>query len=412
MDLKAAHTLVAIVRTADWLTADRARAYLRILLIATVAIVLGVVALSRGGIDPRGEALGTDFVSFWAASKLALSGNPAAAWDVAAHHGAETAIFGRDLGYAAFFYPPVYLLFCLPLALLPYLASLALWLAVTGSAWALVMRGWLGAKFGWLPIAAFPAVLDNVGHGQNGFISGALIGAGALWLRQRPIAAGVCFGALVYKPQLAIVVPFALIAARRWSTAMAAAATAVALIALSTAVFGVDSWRAFTANAGLARATLEQGLVEPGKMQSTFAAMRVLGGPLAAAYAAQAVVALAVIAGLVSTQRRGLRPDGEGALLIAATLLVTPFLLDYDLTLLAAPLAFLARAGVATGFRPWEKSALLAGFVLPAISRSLATGLHLPLAPLVLAALFVLILRRVREAPVPVGTQVLDRVAP
>ena len=37
---------------------------------------------------------------------------------------------------------------------------------------------------------------------------------------------------------------------------------------------------------------------------------------------------------------------------------------------------------------------LAAAFVLPAVSRTLATGLHLPLAPLVMAALYALILRR------------------
>ena len=48
--------------------------------------------------------------------------------DIAAHHAQQTAIFGRDTGYAAFFYPPIFLLVCLPLAVLPYLAALAAWL--------------------------------------------------------------------------------------------------------------------------------------------------------------------------------------------------------------------------------------------------------------------------------------------
>jgi len=63
-------------------------------------------------------------------------------------------------------------------------------------------------------------------------------------------------------------------------------------------------------------------------------------------------------------------------------------------TILAAPLAWMLREGARTGFLSWEKTVLVAAFVLPAISRTLATAANLPLAPFVLAALFVVVLRR------------------
>ena len=80
--------------------------------------------------------------------------------------------------------------------------------------------------------------------------------------------------------------------------------------------------------------------------------------------------------------------------MIGAALLASPFLLDYDLVILAAPLAWMVSEGMRTGFRDWEKTGLAAAFVLPAVSRTLATQIHLPLAPFVLAGLFALILRR------------------
>jgi hypothetical protein len=80
--------------------------------------------------------------------------------------------------------------------------------------------------------------------------------------------------------------------------------------------------------------------------------------------------------------------------MIVAALIASPFLLDYDLVILAAPLAWLLGEAARTGFRDWEKTTLAAAFVLPAVSRMLAAQAHLPLAPLVLAALLVLILRR------------------
>jgi hypothetical protein len=105
-------------------------------------------------------------------------------------------------------------------------------------------------------------------------------------------------------------------------------------------------------------------------------------------------VALAACAGLVALQRRAFRGAAEGPAMAAAALLASPFLLDYDLLLLAIPLAWMAREGLRTGFRPWEKLALAAAFVLPLMSRPLASTVGLPLAPIVIGAVFVLVLRR------------------
>lgn len=379
---------------ADWLTANRARAWGWLLLAVTALIALAWVGAARGGLDVTGKPLGTDFTSFWAASKLALAGSPARAYDAAAHHAQQTAIFGRDTGYAAFFYPPIFLMICLPLATLPYLAALAAWLTATGALYWRMARAWLGAAFGAMPIFAFPAVLTNIGHGQNGFLSAALFGGGALWLQRRPILAGLCLGALAYKPHLGVMIPVALAIAGRWKAFAAAAAAVVALAAASYGLFGQETWRAFLADSSLARSALEQGLVGDGKMQSAFAAVRLWGGGLGLAYGAQAAAAAFAAAGLLWLQRRAPNSGAEGPAMIVAALLASPFLLDYDLVILAAPLAWMLREGVRSGFLSWEKTILLAAFVLPAVSRTLATEARLPLAPLVMAALFVAVLRR------------------
>src|SRR5579863_7622199 len=156
---------VVWLRDADWLTRERAAAYCRIIFAVTFGLALLWIALSRGGVDSTGKPLGTDFVSFWTASKIALGGRPAEVYDIAVHQAEQAALFSRDVGYSAFFYPPPFLLICLPLATLPYLWSLAAWLAVTGFAYWRVVSAWLGERFGTLPILAFPAVLSNLGHG-------------------------------------------------------------------------------------------------------------------------------------------------------------------------------------------------------------------------------------------------------
>ena len=80
--------------------------------------------------------------------------------------------------------------------------------------------------------------------------------------------------------------------------------------------------------------------------------------------------------------------------MVAASLLASPFLLDYDLTLLAIPLAWSAREGLRDGFAPGEKSVLVLAYLLPLFSRTLAGALGLPLAPLTIAAMFYFVLKR------------------
>ena len=90
------------LRDADWLTRDRASAYVKILFFMTVAAALLWIALAEGGVDRAGKPLGTDFVSFWAASQIALSGRPAAVYDIATHQAAQSALFSRDGGEIRF----------------------------------------------------------------------------------------------------------------------------------------------------------------------------------------------------------------------------------------------------------------------------------------------------------------------
>ena len=244
------------LRDADWLNAERARAYPRLLLAASLALALIWIAIAvvHGGVDAAGKPLGTDFVSFWTASQLTLQGRAVEAYDFAAHWAAQKALFGPDVGYAAFFYPPPYLIVCAPLAALPYFWSLAIWLFATGLAYWRALRAWAGPHFEAAVLFAFPAFLSNAGHGQNGFLSAALLGGGALLLSRRPVVAGLLFGALVFKPQLALMIPFALIAARRWTTLAVTAATAAAICVTSWGIWGEAVWRAFFDAAPLARA--------------------------------------------------------------------------------------------------------------------------------------------------------------
>src|SRR5204862_2503943 len=90
---------------------------------------------------------------------------------------------------------------------------------------------------------ACPFTAWNLLAGQNGFLTGALLGAGLLCLERRPILAGVFIGCLTYKPQFGILIPLALIGSREWQTLAAAAITAAVLAGISIAALGLGSWQ-------------------------------------------------------------------------------------------------------------------------------------------------------------------------
>jgi hypothetical protein len=133
-------------------------------------------------------------------------------------------------------------------------------------------------------------------------------------------------------------------------------------------------------------------------MQSIFAAVRLLGGSMSAAYALHTTVALIVASALIYLCRSLPIGHGVGAAMATATLLASPFLLGYDLLLLAIPMVWIVREAARTGYLPWEKPMLAMAFLLPLLSTTFADRLHVPLAPPVIMLLFVAVFRRAIRA--------------
>jgi hypothetical protein len=204
----------------------------------------------------------------------------------------------------------------------------------------------------------------------------------------------------VCKPQLAVCVPVALLAARRIRVVVACGATALGLCALSWFAFGTAVWRGFLANAPNARADIETIAIKWPKLQSAFGTVRLAGGGNAPAYALQAAVSTFAILVLATAAWR--RPGArlEAGLMVCAALLFTPFLYDYDLAILAVPMACLMAEALRAGWRNWEKTALLATYLLPLAARASGMGLGIIIGPPFMAALLLLLARRARR-PAP-----------
>jgi alpha-1,2-mannosyltransferase len=392
------------LRSGQWLTAARARGYSLILLAFCAIAAAGWIALSDGLIDRNGKPIGTDFASFYAAGSLVLDGRAGDVYNLAAHYAREQRIFGAATPYYGWLYPPVFLLVATPLALMPYLLALAVWqistfalyLSVIGRIVARMRTHGIVIGPVWLPVAAgFPAVFINLGHGQNGLLTAGLFGAALLALPARPVVSGALFGLLAYKPQFALVVPIALLAAAQWRAIVAAGITVMMLVGITSLVFGGDLWLAFAASTETSRKLLlEQGDVGFEKLQSVFAAVRMSGGGVPLAYAVQGVVSAAVVSGTVWAWRSACDRDLKAALLVIATVLASPHVLDYDLVILALAIAFSVSAGFTRGFRDYEISLLAAAWIVPLISRGVAGATGIPLGLLVMLALYVFTLRR------------------
>lgn len=348
-----------------------------------------------------------DFVSFWTAGRLALAGRAADAYREVTHYAAQLALHGDPRrAYVAFFYPPLFLLPCAALALLPYLPALCIWLGSTCACYAAAIRGLLprtlrqGAHV-WVLFLGYPAVMVNAGFGQNGYLSAALLGGAAVWLDRRPELAGVCLGSLAYKPQLGLIVPLALAAAGRWRTFAVACATVLLLAAVSTWAFGLDVWQAFLADAALARGKWMEAQ-DPSYLRfwvTVYGALRLHGAPLPLAYAAQGIVA--VTAALLLVRALLARPpemrsgQAEIAALAACVPFCSPFMLEYDLVILAVPMAWLLGQALRDGFRRGEGITLAGAYLAPALFKVTAFDNALKLGVIIAAALlFALVLRR------------------
>jgi alpha-1,2-mannosyltransferase len=393
------------MRSGAWLTRERIRMVAIAVLLASAAGFLYLVVTATGGVDLQGRPIGTDFSNVYAAGTYVLEGNPVAPFDSVQQYAREQAIFGEATQFYGWHYPPYFLFVAAALAWMPYGLALFVWQAVTLGLYLLVIRailkaftpeGGASADSLWLLLAlAFPAVLINVGHGHNGFLTAALLGGGLVSLDRRPLLAGILFGLMAYKPQFGLMIPIALAAGGYWRTFAAASATAVLLTLVTTLVFGIQVWHAFFVGAEFTRTVvLEQGDTGWHKIQSIFSWARMWGAPVPLAYAIQGTATL-VFAMATAWLWHGKAPYPlKAAGLCLAAILATPYTLDYDMMVLAPAIAFLAADGMARGFGPWEKTALAALWLVPLVARTVPQVTLIPLGVPAMLAMFALILRR------------------
>ena len=239
-----------------------------------------------------------------------------------------------------------------------------------------------------------PVVLICLGHGQNAFLTASLLGGGMMLLDRRPWIAGMLLGALVYKPQFAVLIPVLLLVRGEGRAFLAAGLTVAALCLVTLALWGWPVWQAFLESLPLTRhVVIEAGATGWHKIQSPFATIRQWGGPIPLAYGVQALVTALAVGAAALVARRGAMPLRAAAALSAA-LLCTPYVLDYDHVLLGVAIAFLFADMQARGVLRWEPSWLAFAWLAPLFGRAASQWAHLPVNLIAAIALLALAARR------------------
>jgi alpha-1,2-mannosyltransferase len=379
-----------------------------VLLALELAVFLFMIAGTHGLIVPLDKPTSSDFVSFYAAGNLAAIGVPQLAYDKAEHRAAEERATEAGIDYNFFYYPPTFLLICTALAHLPYLTALLIFDAATLCLYLLVARRIIGepSLAVLVPLLAFPPLLWTLGLGQNALLTAALFGAATLLIDDRPVVAGILFGAICYKPQFGLLIPVALAAGGYWRVFAASFISALALCVLSLVCFGWDTWHGFLTAAMGSSAVYTSGRIPFTGYVNPFGAVRQLGGAPNLAYAVQAGSILIAVALVAFVWRRKLPLPIRAAALASSALIAAPLALFYDLMLSAVAALWLLHGDGKDRLADWEKIALAGLLFLSLSPRSLAEALHLPVGPFIVLALTAMVAARASHC-----TAILSREA-
>jgi hypothetical protein len=161
--------------------------------------------------------LNSDFMAFWSFPRFAAHHPIAQIYNAATLQTFQQSLYPGFKSFYPYLYPPTFLLPSWWLRFFSYTAAQTLW---TLAGLALFAAACLSSfsRHSWLVLAAMlasPASLLNIATGETAYFTSALLLFGLAALPKRPVLAGIAFGLLTLKPQLCVLVPILLLAARK-----------------------------------------------------------------------------------------------------------------------------------------------------------------------------------------------------
>lgn len=309
---------------------------------------LRIEAASEAGKGPQGSMLVADasvknarilndYEDFYVVGRLWREGDILAAYDNDYLMAAQQRFTGAQT-FMPWAYPPqlTALMPLLPLAGLG--GSFLLFMGASLAIYFVVLLRCDARHAGAALLAVYPALVLDARLGQNGFLTGALIGLFLLAFRARRDAAGAPLGLMVIKPHLAAVIGLLTLLERRWKVAAIAAAIVVATSVAATLVLGTGVWPTFLSGIRDAGGYLREGAYPLYRMSSVYAGVRSFDLPANLAMAVHVAVAMLAIGLVALAWRRKLATNRLLALAGVASVFISPYNYDYDLACLAVAL--------------------------------------------------------------------------
>ena len=298
-----------------------------------------------------------DFTAFHIVAQRIWLGDLDLTYQFAPFAKMQLAAAGGAAGVMPWTYPPQFDLLLAPLAFLPGWAAYFLFTAITLAAYLMTLRAIAGNNFALVLVVFFPAIAITIAIGQNGLLTGALIGLICINAERRPALAGIALGLMVIKPHLAIAVGAYMLLTRRWPAVLTAAAVVVGSSLVCTLVFGPQIWIAWLGSIREAASYLEEGRYQLFRMISAYAALYKAGVPAGGAFWGQMAMAGLALVAVALAIARGPSPRFALGVAAVASVMISPYAYDYDLPIVGIGLALLL-PDLATLASPRERGAI------------------------------------------------------
>jgi hypothetical protein len=367
----------------------------------------------------RGNLVGPDFFSFYAAAKLYAVKGGSAVYDLALQKQFELQVTGRSPDTfitLPYFHPPYYTLLIAPLAALSYreayYAMAAFNVLLTVALIALLVRNSLSihrraAIVAAAMIVGFFPLFVTVLQGQSDLVVLVpLAAAYVAWARGRHGWAGVFSALALAKPQLLLLIPVLFIARRAWRALGGFAAVIAALGLISVVGFGFSAVWGYMGSVG----TWAIGGRLPAGSQLVYTdtavySLRHILEELPGGGKAVALVVLVLLLVLValSLSWRPDKPRLDFSLAVAASLVLSPHQNVHDLALLVIPAFALADLALAGQLRWPRIAAVVLGVAYAAINMTLAINLWAAAVGALLVGYLTVERMAVRPDPIPLG---------
>ena len=167
----------------------------------------------------------------------------------------------------------------------------------------------------------------NLRWGQNGFLSTALLGFGIFFLEGNPVLAGLMFGLLVYKPQMAVFPLIILLLSKKWRVLKWTVVFAALSVVVSGVLFGFDLWvrffqSFFSSTAGL---LCDNGMSLAPIQPSFYSALRLAGLNDNVSYLLQAMLGILAAFAVWRVWKKTDRMALRGSALVLGIFLFNPY---------------------------------------------------------------------------------------